>query len=285
VNTANEVCKLTVVVDNQAAEGLTAEHGYALHIATPRGNLLLDTGQKTLMKNLATLRVDPGKIDKLVLSHGHYDHSGGIADLLEVNSGMELYLHSAAFEPRYVRDGEETESVRMPLPDMNAVMRHKDEKTHWLTKPMELLPGLGVTGPIPRKNGFEDTGGEFYLDPEGTDVDTIKDDIALWLKTPEGLVVCIGCCHSGLINTLDHIVAATGERRIRTIIGGMHLLHATRERLEKTVAELQRFAIGNIIACHCSGEKAVEFLASELEAEVVAGYAGLSFDVEELGQQ
>lgn len=276
---ANEVSTLTVVVNNVAADGLTAEHGYALHVATPQGNILLDTGQKSLMDNLQTLQISPEKIDKLVLSHGHYDHSGGVADLLAANRGAEIYLHSAAFEPRYAWDGKKSESVRMPLPDMNAVMHHKDDKTHWLTRPMELLPGVGVTGPIPRKNEFEDTGGEFYLDPDGTDVDSIKDDIALWIRTPEGLVVCIGCCHSGLINTLDHIVAVTGEKRIRTIIGGMHLLHATSTRLRRTVAELKKFSIGSIIACHCSGETAVEFLQNELEAKVVTGYAGLTFAV------
>lgn len=279
MSTANEVCTLTVVVDNVAAEGLVAEHGYALHVATPHGNILLDTGQKTLMENLQSLQIAAEKIDKLVLSHGHYDHSGGVAKLLAENRQLEIYLHSAAFEPRYVRDGEESKTVRMPLPDMNAVMHHKDEKTHWLTRPTELVPGVGVTGPVPRKNGFEDTGGEFYLDPEGTDIDTIKDDVALWIKTGEGLVVCTGCCHSGLINTLERIVAATGEHRIHTIIGGLHLLHATSGRLEQTVAELKKYPIGRIIACHCSGESAVAFLSSELEAEVTAGYAGLSFSV------
>lgn len=276
----SEVCKLTVVVDNNAAEGLVAEHGYALHIETPQGNILLDTGQKALMSNLRSLQIAPERIDKLVLSHGHYDHSGGVADLLAVNRNVEIYLHSAAFEPRYVREGGESKTVRMSLPDTNAVMHHKDDKTHWLTKPLEILPGLGLTGPIPRKNEFEDTGGEFYLDPEGIDIDTIKDDIALWVKTTEGLVICIGCCHSGLINTLEHITAATGERRIHTILGGMHLLNATSARLERTVAELKNYAIDRIIACHCSGENAVEYLKGELDAEVMVGYAGLSFEVQ-----
>lgn len=272
--------KLTVVVDNKGAEGLAVEHGYCLHIETPSGNLLLDTGQKdALIPNCESLGIALEDVSTLVLSHGHYDHTGGVSQVIRSNREVEIYLHSAAFHPRYSLDGEKPNIVKMPLKAMEAVMNHNDLKVHWLTRPLSPLPGVGITGPISRNCDFEDTGGRFYLDPAGREVDTIRDDVALWLHGEDGLVVCLGCCHAGLVNTLEYITARTGEKRISTIIGGMHLLHADTTRLEKTVQALSGYDIGRIIACHCSGDEAVRYLAENLSCEVSAGYAGLRFEV------
>lgn len=272
--------RLTIVVDNNSSGQLVAEHGYSLHIETPEGNILLDTGQKdAFLPNMEQLGLDAATILHLVLSHGHYDHTGGVAELLSANRSMDIYLHSAVFQPRYSLDGEAPSIVKMPFTAMEAITRHNDERVHWLNRPLPLSAAVGITGPISRQNDFEDTGGSFYLDPDGHEVDTIKDDIALWLHGPEGLIVCVGCCHSGLVNTLNHITARTGEKRIAMVIGGLHLLHATAERLEKTVEGLAAFDIQKIVACHCSGDQAVHYLRDHLDVEVVTGYAGMTIDV------
>lgn len=274
------IFRLTVVVDNTAADNLVAEHGYALHIETPDGNILLDTGQKEAFGiNLERLGLNPDKISTLVLSHGHYDHTGGVADLLKQNRAMDIYLHSAVFQPRYSLDGQTPSIVKMPFAAMEAITQHRDESVHWVNRPVALSGAIGITGPISRINDFEDTGGSFFLDPEGLEIDSIKDDIALWLHGPEGLVVCVGCCHSGLVNTLNYIIARTGESRIAMVIGGLHLLHASPERLKKTVEALAAFDIRSIVACHCSGEDAVRHLKEHLEAEVSTGYAGMVIEV------
>lgn len=269
-------CRLTVVVDNTAPGHLVAEHGFALHLATPEGNILFDTGQQAaLLTNMARLGLDPQNLAALVLSHGHYDHTGGVAEILKMNPAVRLYLHSAAFQPRYCRDGDLPTVVRMPLAAMEAISRHPDDLVHWLTRPTPFSSFIGITGPISRITDFEDVGGSFSLDPDGRTADTIRDDVAMWLHTPQGLVVCVGCCHSGLVNTLDYIAARTGETRIALIIGGLHLLNSSSQRLERTVAELGRFSILKVVACHCSGEEATAFLRENLEAEVSRGQAGL----------
>lgn len=272
--------RLTVVVDNEAADGLVSEHGFALHIETPEGNMLLDTGQKeAFIPNMERLAIDPGKIFALVLSHGHYDHTGGVAELLKLNSNIEIYLQSAVFQPRYSLDGETPVQVKMPFAGMDAIMQHRDDCIHWLNRPVAISGAIGITGPISRCNDFEDTGGPFFLDPDGHVVDSIKDDMALWLHGPDGLIVCVGCCHSGLVNTLHHITARTGENRIAMVIGGLHLLQASPERLSKTVQGLNAFDIRRIVACHCSGKEAVHYLQNHLRAEVSTGYAGLVVEV------
>lgn len=269
--------EMTIVVDNKGDGELVTEHGYCLHIRTPEGNVLLDTGQKdALLPNCEALGIDLANVSALVLSHGHYDHTGGVAEVIRRNREVEVYLHAAAFHPRYSLDGEKPNIVKMPLKAMEAVMQHDDLRVHWLTRPLSPMTGVGITGPVSRTCEFEDTGGQFFLDPAGREVDSIKDDVSVWLHGSEGLVVCLGCCHAGLINTLDYITSRTGEKRIATIIGGMHLLHAGTERLEKTVEGLKNFEIGRIVACHCSGDEAVKYLSENLPCEVVAGYAGMT---------
>lgn len=269
-------CRLTVVVDNKAAEGLVAEHGFSLLIETDEQTILFDTGEKkALLSNMEALKIKPEKISTLVLSHGHYDHTGGVAEMLKRNRKLEIYLHAGVFQPRYSLDEEKPVIVKMPLAAMEAVMHHPDNKTHWLTKPMELSSKVGISGPIPRVNDYEDTGGSFYLDPEGRETDTLKDDVAMWFKGDEGLVVCLGCCHSGLVNTLTRVTEITGEKRIALVLGGMHLLNASSKRLEKTVEALAAFDIKRIIACHCSGESAVEYLNAHLNADISMGQAGM----------
>ena len=273
--------RFTIVVDNKVAEGLVAAHGYSLYVETPVGNVLLDAGERAaFVANAKTLGVDFKEVSTLVLSHGHYDHTGGVADLLQQNKQIEIYLHAGVFTPRYSFNGEKPAIVKMPLSAMQAVMHQRDEKVHWLTKPVSLYDGfMGMTGPIPRKCEFEDTGGKFFLDPEGKHVDQIDDDNAIWFKGPNGLIVCLGCCHAGLVNTLQYIMECSGETKIDTVIGGMHLLHAETSRLEKTVSILNEFDLNKIVACHCSGDEAVEYLAAHLHCEVVSGFAGMQFEV------
>lgn len=276
----NEV-RLTIVVDNQAADGLTAEHGFSLWVETPKQNILFDTGQEhALLTNLAALGVDPRIASAMVLSHGHYDHTGGVENILKMNTNLQIYLHAAVFQPRYSIDDGKAKIVKMPLVAMAALMHYDEFRINWLTKPIVLSEHIGIAGPIPRVVDFEDTGGPFFLDPEGKEADIIKDDTALWLRTAQGLVVCLGCCHSGLINTLQHITAISGENRIATIIGGLHLLRAGKERLIKTVAALEKYDIKKIIACHCTGEAATAFLRENIHAEVVTGHAGLRVSFE-----
>ncbi|HPS03286.1 MAG TPA: MBL fold metallo-hydrolase, partial [Candidatus Sumerlaeota bacterium] len=122
---------------------------------------------------------------------------------------------------------------------------------------------------------YEDTGGPFYLDPEGHTPDPITDDLALWIRTEEGLVICAGCCHAGVINTLEYIRQLTGESRIRAVIGGFHLLNAGNQRLEETVAAFRFLNSAKVIPCHCTGEKPTRFLIDNFGDKVVPGVAGM----------
>ena len=272
--------RLTILVDNTAAPGLIAEHGLSFWIEFEGHKLLLDTGQKNaLILNSETLGIDISETDALILSHGHYDHTGSIPDVLKRAHHVHIYLHSATFLPRYrIHDGAAT-SIRMPGESMIAVMKLPEKRIHWVSQPACPFEGVGITGPVPRKTDFENTGGPFFLDPKGERQDLIEDDLALWIRTDAGLVVCVGCCHAGLVNTLRYLMDLTGERRIHTLIGGFHLSNANEDRLERTVAQLRLYHINQIIPCHCTGESAVEYLKKNLPCPVYPGYAGFTLQI------
>jgi 7,8-dihydropterin-6-yl-methyl-4-(beta-D-ribofuranosyl)aminobenzene 5'-phosphate synthase len=139
------------------------------------------------------------------------------------------------------------------------------------------MPGLSISSAIPRATGFESTAGPFFLDPDGKTADRIEDDLALWVGTDEGLVVCAGCSHSGIVNTLDHVRGLAGVQRIQAVIGGFHLTEAGDERLEQTIAGLRRLNPAVIVPCHCTGDQAAAALKDEFGERVLPGAAGMTF--------
>lgn len=270
---------LTVLVDNQADSNLTAEHGFALWIEVGDRRILLDTGQgQALAGNALALGIDPGQADTLVLSHGHYDHTGAVPGVLAAAPQVAVYAHAGVTEPRYsIRDGA-ARDIRMPPASVRALYRLPLYRMHWASGPVLLGEGIGLSGSIPRRTEYEDTGGPFFLDPEGQRPDTLDDDQALWIATEAGLVVCLGCCHSGLINTLTYLREITGEQRILAVLGGLHLGAASPERLEKTVAALNELRPGMLVPCHCTGEAATAYLREHLECPVCPGFVGFKLD-------
>jgi len=266
---------ITILVDNQAGPGLTNEHGLSLWIETAGRHILFDTGQgPALPLNARALGVDLCETDILVLSHGHYDHSGGMPHVLHTAPNAQIYCHPGVVQPRYSQRNGSSRAIQMPSESMAALDRLPDKHLHWTSEAIMLSENMGLTGPIPRQTSFEDTGGPFYLDPEARHVDPIEDDLALWVKTDEGLVVVVGCCHAGIVNTLDHVRRLSGTSRIRAVIGGLHLLNADRQRLDQTLAALKILSIETVIPCHCTGDRARAELEAIPDAKILRSRSG-----------
>ncbi|SDP64618.1 MBL fold metallo-hydrolase [Desulforhopalus singaporensis] len=269
--------RITILVDNRAAAGLTTEHGFSLWVEVGNRHILFDTGQKSglLVENASLLGIDLAETDSIVLSHGHYDHSGGLSQILRLAPQAEIYLHPAAVAPRCSIVAGVPKSIKMPTISQMALNRVPMEKLHWLQREDHLGPGIGVTGPIPRLSSFEENGSSFFLDCVGLRPDPIDDDLALWMETTQGLIVIVGCAHAGLINTINYVSRLTGDRRIRAIIGGFHLQSAGPQRLRQTVAALQAYNPELIVPCHCTGEAAVAILQDTFGERVCPGMAGM----------
>jgi 7,8-dihydropterin-6-yl-methyl-4-(beta-D-ribofuranosyl)aminobenzene 5'-phosphate synthase len=269
--------RIRILVDNNVSAGLVEEHGFSALIEVSGHSILFDTGQgKALTPNTAKLSCDLRRIDTLVLSHGHYDHSGAVSQVLQNAPITRVFCHAGSLLTRYsICPGEAPRKISMPIPEMKALLDLPAYQVQWLTAQRLIFPDVGITGPIPRTHPCEDTSGPFYLDAEGRHPDLIVDDMAMWVNTSRGLIIIFGCCHSGLVNTVEHIRSASGVERVFGLIGGLHLVNASRERLAATCSALRTWNPDFVVPCHCTGDEAMAFLRDELGSKVTQGYAGL----------
>lgn len=273
--------RICILVDNKAGDGLVEEHGFSVWLEVSGRRMLFDTGQgKALLPNADTLGCDMEQLDALVLSHGHYDHSGAVADVVRIAGSSRIFCHAGAFVPRYsIRTGESPRNIAMPLHNGEALFNVPDNRVQWATRPRMIASGVGISGPVPRRHPMEDTGGPFFLDPEGLHPDPIRDDMAMWIETGRGLVILTGCCHSGLINTVEHIRAVSGVEKVYGVIGGLHLINASRERIESACFALKEWNPEFVVPCHCTGDEAQSYLRVALGERVVTGYAGFELTI------
>ena len=263
--------KITVLVENTAGKsGVIAEHGLAYFIEAGDEKILFDTGQgMALEHNAKKLGIDLHNLDALILSHGHYDHTGG----LHLVSPKRVFAHPAVTESKFSRNPNgKIHSVAMPNVDRQALLAHP--KWIRVEAPVELSNGICITGPVPRLTDFEDTGGAFFCDTDCTVSDELLDDQALFFETSAGIVVVLGCAHSGVINTLRFIQTLTDHRPIHTVIGGMHLLHADENRMNRTVEELRLLNVQHLMPCHCTGLPAIARMWNEFPGQCNPCFVG-----------
>jgi 7,8-dihydropterin-6-yl-methyl-4-(beta-D-ribofuranosyl)aminobenzene 5'-phosphate synthase len=274
--------QITVLAENTArGVNLLGEHGLAFWIEADGCRILFDTGQgKVLHHNAQCLEVPLDAAEMVVISHGHFDHTGGLKDVLDTAGKIDLYLHPAALEEKYYR--EKTPPHRsIGIPDLDEqALRGRTRNLVWTGEPTKLVEGVYLTGEIPRRNDFEDTGGPFYRDQSCTEADPLLDDQALYIETPAGTVVVLGCAHAGVVNTLDYIAELTGQARVYAVLGGMHLVRATARRLEATVAALKRYGVQKVGTAHCTGMCAASYLWSQLPDECFECSVGSVFTVQ-----
>jgi 7,8-dihydropterin-6-yl-methyl-4-(beta-D-ribofuranosyl)aminobenzene 5'-phosphate synthase len=258
------MCSLTILSENTVrGAGLLGEHGLSYWIETGSHRVLFDTGQgMVLEKNAAKLGIDLGQADAIVLSHGHYDHVSGLPRALEAAPEAALWFHPAATGRKFIRSANAAPR-RISTDFLETGDFGKSRTVHRVTEPTEVVPGVWVTGGIPRTNDFEDVGGLFFLDAELSIPDPMADDMAVFLPGPEGLCVIFGCAHAGGINTLEHVFRRTGHGPVHTLVGGLHLATASADRMDRTVAALHSIAPRRMGFCHCTGAVAVHRLWSE----------------------
>ena len=264
---SGDATQITVLVENTAKrQNLLGEHGLAFWIERNGKRILFDTGQGlALQHNATTLGFDLSSVDTIALSHGHYDHTGGLLQALPCFSQAKVYVHANAFCDRFSQNADgQSHPVRSPIESIDWLSPRVGQLIPIDDGPVEIGDGIWLTGPIPRQNDFEDTGGAFYLDEACSEPDTLIDDQAMFMETAEGIVVLLGCAHAGTVNTLQHVCTLTGQKRIHAVIGGMHLLTAGENRMAQTIQQLLKVDVKRVGLAHCTGFPAMARLYAEL---------------------
>lgn len=249
-------CECTVICENSVAgsKGFIGEHGWAVHVQAGDSTILFDTGQGLgLVHNSKLLGIDLKDIDAIVISHGHYDHTSGLPDVLHLTGHKNVYLHPDCFTNRYWLKDDECREIGIRY--KKAYLESLGACFVPVTQVEEIADNVFVTGEIPRISSFEppdpfmkvrSTNGEWQQDE-------LRDDQSLVIRSDAGLVVVLGCAHAGLINTLQHVSTRFPGEEIHTVFGGTHLGFAGPEQFEATVKALDDFHIQKIGVSHCTG--------------------------------
>lgn len=261
--------RITTLSENTATaipRGLLGEWGLSVLAEVDDLKVLLDTGQNvSAVNNGDILGVEWSKIHKMVLSHGHYDHTGGLWQVLgRMKKQVEIIAHPDVWDVKYVHMPEINYSTYIGIPFQREALESLGAVFKLTNEPTWLSDNVVTSGEIPMTTEYEaidpglcvKEGGEFLPDP-------LRDDQALFIKTEQGLIVILGCAHRGIINTLRHAQKVTGMELIYTVIGGTHLLRASEVQFESTVAELRGLGVQRLGVSHCTGMVVGARLAQE----------------------
>ncbi|MFW5894223.1 MAG: MBL fold metallo-hydrolase [Verrucomicrobiota bacterium] len=245
---------------------------------------MFDAGQThVFMHNAKLLGIDLTAMDAMILSHGHYDHTGGLAGLPRSRDwqgkvDVPAYAHPLALESKYARNPDGTGRYIGMAPESGRTLDECFEMQN-TEAPAEVGEGLMVTGQVPRVTDFEDPGGPFYTDPECRQPDDLLDDQAAFFETSAGTVVILGCAHAGIVNTLRYIMQLVPNRPIHTVIGGTHLVNANETRMSNTVEVLREIGVQRLFPLHCTGFQAAARLWNELPERVQASPVGTRIEL------
>lgn len=268
--------QLTVLMDNASrSPELDSEHGMSMALTLADGSIWLwDTGQSSgFLDNAHAMDIRPETACGIALSHGHYDHTGGLDALLDAGFLGSIHAHEAFARPRFsISQGAPVRDIALRTCCLSRVLEHHVP----IADSTPLAEGLTMVTDIVRQPGrFEPVRG-FYRDRAGRIPDPVPDDACLLLETSSGPVLILGCCHSGFANTWAHIQKTRGLSGLHAIIGGLHLMHAPDWAREETATALATTGAELIFPCHCTGTEAEAFLRSRLGKRVRPAGAGLN---------
>jgi 7,8-dihydropterin-6-yl-methyl-4-(beta-D-ribofuranosyl)aminobenzene 5'-phosphate synthase len=307
-NRADLIVKSTDTVKYFTDKPLLAEHGFAALIDLKESQLriLWDAGitRIALLENMKRMEIDPASVDKIVLSHGHGDHTAGVSDILraidpgpkakewEAGASLEemrrwaegsrvpVIAHPAAFRERW---GTRKDGTKFGpnLPPPQAEWEAIGAEIFLSEGPHQLGPGCWATGFVPRLS-FEESGRRpdrvAYREGEKLIPDEIDEDQAIVINVEgKGLVVVAGCAHSGIVNTVNYARHISGIDRVWALLGGFHLARANDQEMERTIAAVKEYRPKLVAPSHCTGFKAMCQFATHMPEEFVSGVVGTKY--------
>jgi 7,8-dihydropterin-6-yl-methyl-4-(beta-D-ribofuranosyl)aminobenzene 5'-phosphate synthase len=277
--------KITILCDNIVGTPMgIGEHGFSAFVEKDNETILFDTGNgKGIVYNAQIFGKELRRIRKLCISHGHFDHTEGLPQVLSISRDILVYGHPEIFQYRIAEKkiGENIIRRFIGIPYRKEYLESLGAIFILSPDFQEIEDGVFLTGEVPRKTQFE-KGDMDLLIPEGEGFipDPIIDDQSLALRTKKGLVVIFGCAHSGMINTLNYLREMTGEERIHAILGGTHLGYLSEEQLEASIWRLKEFNPSIVAVSHCTGMKPALRLMLEFGQRFSFAHVGSQFQFE-----
>jgi 7,8-dihydropterin-6-yl-methyl-4-(beta-D-ribofuranosyl)aminobenzene 5'-phosphate synthase len=259
-----DTIKITIICENRAGltKNIMGEHGFCALVEKNEQKILLDTSQGLCLKpNARTLGIDLSRIDTIVISHGHYDHTGGLLQLLPFSQKTRVIAHPDIFGPKFSQSKNNTKKlfnyIGPPLskddleadPNCELILQKEFQK---------ISNQIFFSGQIPRITNFEtnDKSLKLKIQKEFAN-DPLVDDTSLLIETTKGPVILTGCAHSGIVNVMKHFEKMTGHKRFYAVIGGTHLGFLNSEnQLEKTMDAFESYGLDLIAVSHCTGNEA-----------------------------
>ena len=265
--------KITVLATNISDYGGLGEWSFSAVFESDEESVLFDTGFKsdTVLHNVLHLGVNLSRTEKVVLSHFHSDHTGGLLVLREHFRDKNpkalsiVYVARGFFDQRRTHNGSlvgpgEFESAQ----DFRGAAEALGISFVEIDSPTEIAPKLWLTGPVPRLvEAYNGPAGLFIDGPDGPSEDIIIDDQSLGYLTDRGWLMTSGCGHSGLINT-GNVLQSIKREPVYSIVGGFHLWRADQATLNRTAAWLEKAGLELIMGGHCTGIAAAETIGSKL---------------------
>jgi 7,8-dihydropterin-6-yl-methyl-4-(beta-D-ribofuranosyl)aminobenzene 5'-phosphate synthase len=267
-----------------------AEHGLSYHVETlvdgVSSTLFFDYGMDPMgmSHNVEVLGIDVDKVSAMALSHGHFDHWGGLTGFLKkygnrIPKGTPFFVGEEAFAHRFsLRPSDKA------LTDIGALKRNRIEKPDVVEiievrEPCEIIPGGYLTGPVPRVTEYETGNPNLLVKREGRlEQDFFEGELAMVFTVKQlGLVILSGCAHIGIINIIKHALNMTGISKIHVIIGGFHLVNAQANLVDRYIEEIKGFSPDYIVPTHCTGFEAVTRFAREMPEQFILNTAGTSY--------
>ena len=275
--------KITNIYGNTALtdKGYKADYGNAFIIESKDKIVLFDTGWKgdILLHNLKNAGIDPDSIDTLVFSHGHFDHTRGLEEFLKNRTSskpLKIFLHPDALQEKnakligkfilFLKLKEKFGNIGFTdIPD------NLKEKVlfEFISNPHEIIPGLFTLGEITERNEKDAT--LFMLQKKDSKwvKDKVMDDLSLVCDTNSGLVLICGCCHAGLLNTLNKIDKKWPGKKIDAVIGGTHMMICKKKELEHISNVLSdKYKTPKLYLNHCSGDNTISFFDQKFGKDI-----------------
>ena len=279
--------KITVLTENTKLKSsdLTAEHGISLFIEKDAFKILFDTGgsQKSAIKNASKLGIDLRKVDAVIISHGHNDHTGGLLKFFQINDKAPVYLKKEALGSYYSKRPEGEKYIGM---DSKVVKKYAErlyfiDKTLEITKNMFIVPNIHKEFPIPSSNRvlFKKINGKLVMDD-------FKHELFMVIENNDDLIVSTGCGHSGIKNIINTAKKVFPDKKVATVIGGFHFQAGARtfevakkEEIEEMAQWLKSEVMGQIYTGHCTGERGFELMRPILKDRLKSIYTGIQIHI------